>query len=170
MYKVRRIEVGCLFWFTIYIFLNKLAFIIHLKDSTWTNASPTYICTYAFQALLSSKSILPLENVWKYNSVLNNNSWCWKRQSWMQPNHARSLSLFVLFRIYFLINKIVLLFHSQDSATTSLGDATADILTKVDAASSNPPFTKGTETQNDVSIENLKGEIFVKRKLVRKCC
>ena len=86
----------------------------------------------------------------------------------MHPFHTVCPDVCILFWIHFLIYEIAFLFHSHDSATRSSADATADILTKVDAASSNPPFTQDTETENDVSRESVEGGTFVTKKIILK--
>ena len=72
--------------FTIYIFLNRISFIIYLEDSTWSifhaRMNDLFLASFAFP----SKSIFPLENVKSYISYLNYNSGLRKRQSWLQPS------------------------------------------------------------------------------------
>ena len=73
------------------------------------------------------------------------------------------------FEFTFLLTKLHLFFHSQDSVTTSSANATVDILTKVDAASLNPLFTQNTGTENDVSTgKSVDGGTFVTIKIVLK--
>ena len=100
---------------------------------------------------------------------LTNNSWCWKRQSWMQPNHARCLSLIVLFRIHFLTYKIVFIFSLTRFSNYIIRWCYGWHFNKRGCGIFESVIhTQGTGTENNVSIESIKSETFVEKKLVLK--